>query len=332
MYERLDNITLRGGERVEAGVVAGPDAEWASRIRPLLQHKGDPWNWQVAQFLERDLDVESYFYILHRDGNPFANIMTIETDGVGPFGHVWTEPADRKKGASSSLMALQMDHFRSRGGRALFLGTGYDSVPYKMYERFGFHGIEPLSGFMDYYVESETDFNEAFFAPGPSVVEPLGWSHYPAMQPLFLGNWPGIVRYAAVGANGRVLMEEEPLPLIERNESAQDTAPRSLVLRNTDTGAVVGFAALSSHPLWYGMGLVDVFCHPAHWDQAPELLAALDLPAARRYAAYADPSCPQKIDVLETAGFRQGAAIPNWLSVDIAQSAFADLLVFEQGS
>ena len=166
MVESLGLITLKNGEEVEASVVIGPDLDWAPRIGPLLQHKGDPWNWQVAQVLERELDLEAYFYVLHRDGIPFANIMTIEGAGVGVFGHVWTVPEDRQKGASSRLMALQMEHFADRGGRALFLGTGYDSVAYKMYQRFGFESVEPQSGYMSYYTESESDIQRRFF---PSI-------------------------------------------------------------------------------------------------------------------------------------------------------------------
>ena len=51
-------------------------------------------------------------------------------------------------------MARQMEDFRNREGSALFLGTGYDTVPYYIYEEFGFESVEPGSGFMIYYAES----------------------------------------------------------------------------------------------------------------------------------------------------------------------------------
>ena len=100
MIESLGPITLKNGEQVEASVVKGPDTAWAPHVGPLLLHKGEPWNWQVAQVLERHLDLEPYFYILQRGDVPFANIMTIESNGLGIFGHVWTEPDDRRKGGS----------------------------------------------------------------------------------------------------------------------------------------------------------------------------------------------------------------------------------------
>lgn len=150
MYTELKPVTLRSGEEVTAAVVQGPDADWADRICPMLQHKGEPWTWQNASVLTRDLGIDAYFYVLHRAGRPFANVMTIEGDGVGIFGHVWTDPADRRQGASSHLIRQQMDHFRRRSGRALYLGTGYGSGAYRIYARHGFESVEPASGYMAY--------------------------------------------------------------------------------------------------------------------------------------------------------------------------------------
>ena len=72
MYQKLDTVTLRSGETVEAGVVTGPDPAWAERLVKLLWHKGDPWNWQNAQVLERDLGLDVFFYVL--EGEPTIEI------------------------------------------------------------------------------------------------------------------------------------------------------------------------------------------------------------------------------------------------------------------
>ena len=100
------------------------------RIEALLGHKGEEWQWQNSRCARDDLGIDVYYYILHRDGVPFANMMTAECAGVGHFGHVWTRPEDRRKGAADQLMGLQMEDFRGRGGRALYLGTGFDSAAY----------------------------------------------------------------------------------------------------------------------------------------------------------------------------------------------------------
>ncbi|HAA73566.1 TPA: hypothetical protein DCE37_00380 [Candidatus Latescibacteria bacterium] len=44
---------------------------------------------------------------------------------VGLFGHVFTKPEERRKGAANALM----EDFRQRGGKALYLGTGYVRFP-----------------------------------------------------------------------------------------------------------------------------------------------------------------------------------------------------------
>jgi GNAT superfamily N-acetyltransferase len=329
MIERLGNITLKNGEQVEASVVKGPDTDWAPRIGPLLQHKGDPWNWQVAQVLERDLELGAYFYILHRGDVPFANIMTIEANGLGIFGHVWTNPEDRKKGASSQLMALQMDHFTARGGRALFLGTGYESVAYKMYQRFGFESIEPESGYMTFYTGPEQGFNSEMFQTSSVDVVPLAWSHWPMMQPLFMGGWPGAARMIAYGLKGRMIAEEEPLAMIQTNEQREmrGETPNTFALRSRASQAIVGVASLNWHPLWQSGCLLDIYCHPDFWNNAPALLDALEFSPGTPVMAYADSTCPQKVDLLKQHGFTQQATLPKWIDVDTAKSVKADLIV-----
>jgi len=140
MQHNLGTVVLKSGERVEAAVIAAPDTAWAERLKGFLAHKGEPWNWGNAENLTKLTGVETFFYIMHRDGVPFSNIMTCEVNGVGHFGHVFTRPEDRRKGACDKLMALQMEHFRARGGRALFLGTGFASPAYRLMLDMDFRG------------------------------------------------------------------------------------------------------------------------------------------------------------------------------------------------
>ncbi|MBI2504790.1 MAG: GNAT family N-acetyltransferase, partial [Candidatus Latescibacteria bacterium] len=199
MYTSLGSVSLKRGEAVEVGVVRGPDLEWAERVEGLLGHKGPIWQRQNAAAVCRecrDLGIEANFYLLHRDGKPLANIATFTHRGVGHFGHVWTVPEDRRQGAASQLMGVQMAHFRQEGGRALFLGTGYDSAPYHIYASHGFVGLEPKSGQMEYYSQTRAEFEEEYFAKGAVQVEEVQWRHWPASAALFLGEFPGAVRCA----------------------------------------------------------------------------------------------------------------------------------------
>jgi GNAT superfamily N-acetyltransferase len=332
MYKELGQVTLKTGEQVDAGVIIGPDLEWAERIEELLAHKGGVWNWQNSQALRSDLGIEARFYVLHREGALFSNISTFEHLGVGHFGHVWTKPKDRRKGASSRLMEIQMGDFTARGGKALFLGTGFDSVPYHMYEKFGFEGIEPQSGYMDWYAESKDAFETAYFAHGEAVIEPLAWIHWPSSAALFLGNFPCVVRCAVAGLIGRVSTEGALLPLLRDEETGRDAGeePRAVALRTAESSAVVGFAAWNWDQLWPDTFLLDIYCHPHYWDRAGDLLGSLSLPKEHRIIAYSDTNCAHKAEVLSEFGFRQTSTLKRWVSSTGKTPALLNVDVYEK--
>lgn len=336
MYAALGTVTLRSGEVVEAGMIHGPDLEWAGRLEKLLWHKGDPWNWQNAQFLERALPIETFFYVLHRAGVPLANLMTAEYQGVGHFGHVFTLPADRQQGASSQLMRLQMADFQRRGGRALYLGTGYESVAYKMYASFGFASIEPASGYMAYYAESAERFGQACFAPLPPTAAPtiatLSWQDWVMSAPLLFGDYRGVIRCAPCGLIGRQSPEGPFLEALldEERQAAHGAAPKTVVLRHPTTAAVVGLAAWNWDNLWPDTCLVDVYCHPDYWDYGNQLLDALVLPSADRIIAYVDTSDRAKVDLLMARNFHPIATLPNFVARDVTKSAMRDVTVMQR--
>lgn len=332
MYQELGRVALGTGEEVTAGVVIGPDLEWAERIEQLLEHKGGVWNWQNSQTLRSRLGIEARFYVLHREGTPFANISTFELAGVGHFSHVWTVPSDRRKGASSALMELQMQDFKARGGRALFLGTGFDSVPYQMYARYGFSAVEPQSGYMAWYASSRDAFESTYFAGAETLIEPLAWTHWPASAALFLGGDACVVRCAPMRLVGRVSTEGALLPLLRAadQERASGGQARAASLCNAQTSAVVGFAAWGWHPLWPDNCLLDVYCHPNYWAKAGDLLDALSLPDAGRYTAYCDAECERKTAALLGFGFRRTAMLKKWVPGAEAKTSYRDVAVFEK--
>jgi hypothetical protein len=330
MYQELGEVTLKTGERVAAGVVIGPDLEWAERVEELLAHKGDVWNWQNSQAVRTDVGFDARFYVLHRDGDPFANIAIFELAGVGDFGHVWTQPADRQKGACGVLMERQMDDFRARQGQALFLGTEFDSVAYHIYKKFGFRSIEPQSGYMAWYAEPREAFEARYFARAEATIQPVAWPHWPSSVALFLGDFPCLVRCAPLRLAGRVSTEGALLPLLQSEEErrSEGEEPRAMVLQQATTGAVVGFVTWDWHSVWYNTVLLDVFCHPNYWDRAPDLLAALSIPQGHRIVAYADASCTHKARHLSELGFRQAGTLQRWVAADVAQSSFLDVDVY----
>ena len=332
MHESITEISLKTGETVAASRIEGPDAEWAERIEALLGHKGEEWRWQNSRCARDDLGIDVYYYVLHRDGVPFANMMTAEYAGVGHFGHVWTLPEDRRKGAADQLMGLQMEDFRARGGRALYLGTGFDSAPYHIYAAHGFEGIEDQSGNMEYYATSRRDFEDHYFAAGATDIEEVAWRHWPATGALFLGDFPGTVRCAPLGLLGRASTEHPLLGAIREAEQRRDREEptRVRVLMQRDSAAAVGMAVWDWHSLWPHTALLDVFCHPNHWDRAAELLDSLPLPVAERYVAYSDSGNAGKDAALASSGFAQTGVHENRVAIDSARTRFADVSVWER--
>lgn len=324
MFRDLGCVDLKTGERVGVGIVHGPDEAWAARIEPLLAHKGDPWNWQNSEVLRRDTGMDARFYILHREGVPFANILTAVVNGAGLLGHVWTNPEDRRKGAIAALMPLLIEDFLASGGTALNLGTGYDTAPFHIYRRFGFEGIEPLSGYMTLYKGGKAEFEATYFGAGPREIGPVAWRDWPVLPFLFLNDFPGVVRCVPMGIVGRVSSEAGVLPILHGSRQAS-------VLRHAITGAALGFATCAPDRLWAETYLADVYCHPNEWERAPELLEALALPAGSRCMAYTDAMCPTKADALKAAGFEPAGSLENWVASDAAGTGRVDVRIWRRG-
>ena len=329
MVEALGEVTLKSGERVHALAVRGPDDTWRPRLERLLAHKGEPWNWQNSALLTHDTGCDAWFYVLHRDGLPFAHQMTVEVGGVGLFGHVWTEPADRGQGAAGALMRAQMDHFRNRRGRCLILSTTHDSAAWHLYAKHGFTSIEPGSGTMTWTREPFADFAEGYLtARSEPFIENLGWVHWPACPVLFGSVNPGIVRCAPLRLFGRKTSEGELLPVIHRQALGLPGA--TVKVLRLSNHAVAGLAAAGEDPLAPDATCVDVFGHPVWTDPLHDLFARIIAPVSGRCTAYADPAQTGKIALLQRHGFHQAAHWPERLAAAAAAQTRSDLLMFER--
>lgn len=328
MYTHLANVTLKNGEPAELGLIQGPDTDWAEKIDgDLLAHKGPLWRWGNQIMLTQDHGVDALFYILHRQGKPFANVMTIEYKGIGILGHVFTKPEDRRKGAASVIFDHLMPHFQKRNGRALVLGTGYDSPAYHIYNSYGFESIEPNSGTMIYYPDSPQNLEDTFLAAGPTTLQRLNPKHYPVAPLLFLHTSPGLVRLVSSKIFGRASSESPFIPLLkdELERQAENQPTRTAILLQEETEAVVGCATTSRDQTWPNTCVVDLYCLPHFWNSANELLNFMHWPTADQYVAYCDAGFLQKEEALQTAGFTKCATLPNWLSQNRATNARVDI-------
>ena len=332
MYRNLGDIGLKTGEKLAAGVVRGPDREWHDRITEFLSHKGQPWNWQISLFLSENIPLKANFYLAHRHGEIVSNILTCESRGTGILAHVFTKPSERRQGAMRGLMGRQMDDFRDRGGRALFLGTGYDSHAFHLYRRFGFRPVEPESGRMAYYSTNKADFENRWFSGGPIEVAPLGWADWAPSSALYLSDAPDVVRCASLRLWGRDLTECALTHYFkeEAERESEENAPRARVARRQTTGAVVGMSAWDRHPLWPETCILDVFCHPSARKSGPDLLSALSPPETARRVTYIDRAPSPRSELFEAAGYRRTASLPERVRPSAARSDRVDVGVWEK--
>ena len=110
----------------------------------------------------------------------------------------------------------------------------------------------------------------------------------------------------------------------------RDQGVQTAVLKQQETEAVLGVATWGLDAVWPGQCLVDIYCHPEYWSWGDDLLAAIVLPKMHRYVAYCDVGFAAKEAVLEGAGFERVATLAGWVPVDRAETAFADVGVWER--
>ena len=309
MVRELARVTLKSGEEMECLLVEEPEACWAADIQELLVHKREHVHWHIERAVAGPLDaLETRFHLGVVDGQAAGNIMTVEHGGIGILGHVFTRPEQRRKGIASRIMAAQMADFRARGGRALTLGTGFDSPPYWIYHSHGFRSSAPGTGAMWYWRQPE-QAEELWRAPVVGSAAPR-WEHWPLLNLLCHQPHGDRLRHAARGVWGQRNFEGDFVPY-KRALDAGDALPAARVLENA-AGLVVGWAGVEDDPVWRGRAaLLDLFVHPAAWHAAADLLAALPLPPKPLFA-YADHDSP-KNDLLQSHGFTLQASWPDWL-------------------
>jgi GNAT superfamily N-acetyltransferase len=318
MYQKLADVQLKTGETVELGALLGPDASpLATKVKTLLSHKGRIWQWQIAQSLDRDQpETESRFYLLLRQGEPFANIMLVESRRIGIFGHVYTRPEERRKGAAEHLAGRLVADFARRGGRAMYLGTGYDSAAYHIYARHGFRGIEPESGYMAWFAPGleRTAFEAEAFAPSWTRHEALEYRHWPTLPALAMMYHPARLRIAGMDVIGPAITEGGALPVLMamhgEADHTHDNGGRAHVAVSGQSGVPVAIACATPEPhFWKQVDVVDLFCAPGFEEELPALVQALQLLPGRRAICYADLDWPAKQEILAACGFQRAALL-----------------------
>ena len=300
MYNKLGEVLLKTEERMEVGVITAPDTSHAEEMKQFLGHKPGNYKWHIERCVTEVLDaLETRFYVGKLDGDVISNIMTVEYEGVGILGHVFTLPKQRRKGAAKGVMAYQMEDFRQRTGSALYLGTGYNSHPYYIYHSFGFESVFPESGFMKYHVDE--DFEERYFAPAPAHPKPVEWHDWPKVTALSgIVGWDTL-RSLKWSVYGPTNMEGGFLSFKHDLETEDAYADAKLLI--SSGGAIVGWATVGRDARWQpAPAVLDLFFHPNFAGAVPALLSAVTFPDVK-VQCYVDSGAEKKAEVLEDAGF-----------------------------
>lgn len=315
MIHHIDDQTLKNGEMLALDVVRTPAPALGEEITPFYSHK--PGNYRAhieAALADQCGALETRFYTGRIDDELAGAIMTVERNGVGILGHVYTLPRHRRKGICSAIMERLLSDFRGRDGVLMLLGTGYQSAAYEIYAGFGFRdwpGGHP--GMMGCMPGGEDAVTRRLWGGAAGAVHAAGWEHWPLVAAV--GALPGTsaLRSVAFGLGRVGLLEGSYCYFMA--DSQQDRSRRGAVLVN-GAGGVSAVATHVPDSRWPGVNLVDLFYHPsASGARLAGLIEAL-APEPGRLQSYADVSDTPKIAALESCGFKREAVLARQLRAD----------------
>lgn len=314
MFRELAQQTLKNGEKVSCAVVTGPDEDWAERLIPFLAHKGGIWVRQIERTLKEDLSplAPEYYLLFISPKDIVANISIYRTGKAGVLGHVFTQPAHRRKGAASVLMQICMEDFVASGGAVCHLGTGYDSPPFHIYRKYGFESVYPGTGFMERYTGDKAAFLADFFRPEEIEIGGLHFSDWPLLVALLAHEQGSVLRLPGRGLNGRSNFESGFLNLIEDVEADKC---KCLVARSRATGAAVALSLIQDDVRFHGARTLDAFAHPNFQGALPGMAEDLMADSDKPVLAQMDSASEGRIEALKKAGLEEAGRVPDLIGV-----------------
>lgn len=122
--------------------IDAPERSCSKTFRDFFTHKGWPWVDDIVAVVSGDFggNLSETFHLAEHQGRPIASVWVTQPParpGVGCLGHVYTDPAWRRRGLAGTLMEFAIQDFRRRGGATLLLGTDNPAAA-RLYERQGF--------------------------------------------------------------------------------------------------------------------------------------------------------------------------------------------------
>jgi len=335
----VGEAVLRGGEAMTIRVIEPPAGEYAERLGHFLEHKGEGTLRDLRQRLRGDYVADCLDrFVIGEIGGRIASQMwyTLPRDrmDLGVFGHVYTEPEHRGKGAASALMVALMDDLNAGPWQALFCGVG-DPSAQRIYARHGFAPILPERAPVGPQVcirpGVAADFaklQEIVFAPGrPTHTRPAHMGDRARVDKLL--HQADAVRAMARRWH-RVHLAARYPDFVPAWQALEDGRGALMVLE-TDRGHVVGyaFALAAGSACEAGTKALDFLVHPSYLDRASGLIAAaadhaaaLGATSVRCWLAASDEA---KVAAVEAAGGTREHTFAEYCMVG---GKAADLLVY----
>ncbi len=311
------DVALKNGEVLVCRIIDDPDDDDVPQLLGLLGHKGEPWNLHLDAWRDDTIKkLDTRFYVGRIADDLAGNIMVVDYHGIGLMGHVFTPPEHRRKGICDALMDFHLDHLRKEGSRAVYLGTGYESPPFHIYERHGYRPILGRPGSMWWSsVHEDLDDLHADFYGDLDRAEPSGieWHHWPSMNVFTHVPFQQSVRNVSYNLYG-ISDSEWNFLVMKRDADALDDV-QAHVLETRD-GHVCGMATLAPERRWGRLAdslVFDLCVHPDAVDSAPELIEEFDWPDTH-VLAYAAEMDDVTIDLLADAGFSPHSHVERFFS------------------
>lgn len=318
--------SLSDGRTVEIKLIATPDAEARELIPALLAHKGEPWLWQIREWLDgRTPGLEMLYYVAMVEGMPAGCVANFRTGEIGNITHVYTVPEMRRLGIARQLLRRAVNDFEQDKGRVLVLGAQFQGMPWRLYGSEGFRGTCPEQGYGGMVRFSSGANWETVFAGPAGEVCPVAWRHFAGSLVLFGAPGSEQLRSVHMESVGPRLVERSFVELMRMMAVGENRG--ALVLPGPGA-CVLGFAVIGEHPVWRAAGarrVMDVHLHPSASDGAPALMQEMLRLWPVPMECYCDSGSRDKIALLQQFGFRHE-------STSLAALRFGeevrDLLVF----
>ncbi|MCD6359581.1 MAG: GNAT family N-acetyltransferase [Armatimonadetes bacterium] len=317
MTTSLGSVTLRGGERMTIKRIECPAEDYAEPLAHFLEHKGDHTFRDLTRRLRGDYAEVSLdrWFVGELDGrivSQMGYMLARDTLDVGVFGHVYTEPEHRGKGAASVLMQALMDDFNAGPGQALLCGTGSESAA-RIYARHGFVALDPARAPVGPLAYIKPDF-AADFEELQQIFFEAG--HDTHVRPAHMGDRAKVDKVLAQADAVRAMAGEwhrchlaaQWSDFVHMYQAVEDGRGPLDVLE-TEARHVVGYAFAfdTGSPMEAGSRTLDLLVHPNYHDRASTLAqhtcARALAEGARAVRCYLPQIDAPRIEILRAAGF-----------------------------